>query len=104
MPVSGIARAKAGDAGPGALTMYASIPKGALAQRAELASAQAFTVIWFVQVPLPPANVGHAPGVWVCDDVGACGAVKVPLRLPASSRVQVASSETSGLLIEQPAD
>ena len=92
----------AGDAGPGAATLVVSIPKGALAQRVEPASAQAFTVIWVVHVWL--RNVSHVPGVWVCDDAGACGVVKVPLRLPASSRAQVALSGTSGLLIEQPAD
>src|SRR5260370_14715118 len=79
--------------------MFVSMPKGALAQRAELTSAQALTVIWFAHEMLPPANVWHALGD--CD-AGSWGAVKLPVRLPASSRVQVALSVTSALLIEQP--
>jgi hypothetical protein len=97
-------RAKTGDADAGAPRLVVSMLKDALAHSAELASAQALTVIWFVHVVLPPANVWHVSGVWVGNGVGACGAVKVPVRLPASSRAQVASSETSGLLIEHPAD
>src|SRR5215471_20119079 len=77
--------------------MFVSMPKGAFAQRVELASAQAFTVIWSV-------HVWHALGAWACDDVEGTGTVKEPVRLPASSRVQVcASRDTSRLLIEQPA-
>jgi hypothetical protein len=56
-------------------------------------------VIWFVHEMLRPVNVWHALGD--CD-AGSCGAVKPPVRLPASSRVQVALSVTSALLIEQP--
>jgi|ERR1700730_2863285 hypothetical protein len=93
-------RAKTGDADAGAPMMFVSMPKDALAQRVELTSAQALTVIWFVHELLPPSNVWHAPGDG--DDAGGCGAVKLPVRLPASSRVQVAFSVTSGLLIEQP--
>src|SRR5215472_9086352 len=77
--------------------MIGSMLKGALAQRVELASAQAITVIWCV-------HVWHGLGAGDCDDVGGSGTVKEPVRLPASSRAQVgALRETSRLLIEQPA-
>jgi hypothetical protein len=99
VPVSAIVRAKTGDADAGAPMMFVSMPKGALAQRVELTSAQALTVIWFVHELLPPANVWHALGD--CD-AASWGAVKLPVRFPASSRVQVALSVTSALLIEQP--
>ena len=100
VPVSAIVRAKTGDADAGAPMMFVSMPKGALAQRVELTSAQALTVIWFVHELLPPESVWHAPGD--AGDAGGWGAVKLPVRLPASSRVQVALSVTSALLIEQP--
>jgi hypothetical protein len=45
VPVSAIVHAKTGDADAGAPMMFVSMPKGALAQRVELTSAQALTVI-----------------------------------------------------------
>jgi hypothetical protein len=47
----------AGDAGPGAPTMFVSMLNGALAHRAGLAFAHAVTVIGNAQETLPPANV-----------------------------------------------
>jgi hypothetical protein len=99
VPVSAIVRVKTGDVDAGAPMMFVSMPKGALAQRAGLTSAQALTVIWLAHEMLPPANVWHALGD--CD-AGSCGAVKLPVRLPASSSVQVAFSVPSALVIEQP--
>lgn len=99
LPVSAIVRAKTGGADAGAPMIFVSMLKGVLAQRAELTSAQALTVIWFAHDLLPPANVWQAPGV--CD-AGSCGALKLPVRLPASSRVQVALSATSALVTVQP--